>query len=150
MSQGRGLSLRFKIKTNFLFFSSSFSFSPCDPSTFTHYYLKCYINLPLICMLLTPYTPSIQSLLVLAWSTLRSSPSRIKDMLIGFSHRPYNSPLETSLQRSATYEHELKDLEVHNLSSVTSPHITDPLLTTSKGKAPRRSQQLSGVRRYHP
>ena len=65
----------------------------------------------------------IQSLLVLAWSTLRFSPSRIKYMLIAFSHSSSNSPLETSLQRSATYEHELKDLEVHNLSSVKSPAL---------------------------
>ena len=106
------------------------------------------IFLSFVC-LLTPCARSIQSLLVLAWSTRRFSPSRIKDMLIAFFHRLSHSSLETSLQRSATYEHELKDLEVHNLIRHIS-HIIDPSLTISKGKAPRRPQQLSGVRGYHP
>jgi hypothetical protein len=79
-------------------------------------------------------------------------PPRNKDMLIAFSHRTPNSSVETSL-RSTTYEHELKDLEVHDLTASVTPHASSwhrPSLTISTGKAPRRPQQLSSVGRHHP
>src|SRR6267142_2714721 len=43
---------------------------------------------------------------------VRTASLRIQDILIVFSRRLSSSVLESSLQRSATYEHELKDLEV--------------------------------------
>ena len=49
-------------------------------------------------------------------------------MLTLLFHRPSNSLLETSFQRSATYEHELKDLEVQSSSyhiSRASSVVTD-------------------------
>jgi hypothetical protein len=77
---------------------------------------------------------------------------RNKDRLIAFSHRTPNSSVETSL-RSTTYEHELKDLEVHNLTASVTPHASSwhrPSLTITTGKAPRRPQQLSSPGRHHP
>src|SRR5579863_7259029 len=68
----------------------------------------------------------------------RATP-RSQDILIVFSRRPSNSVLETSLHRSATYEHELKDLEVHISIRYTS-FIIDRSSPMSTGKAPRRSQ----------
>ena len=80
-------------------------------------------------------------------------PPRNKDMLIAFSHKTPNSSVETSLRRSTTYEHELKDLEVHDLTTSVTPHASSwhrPSLTISTGKAPRRPQQLSSAGRHHP
>ncbi len=77
---------------------------------------------------------------------------RNKDMLISFSHSTPNSSVEMSLRRSTTYEHRLKDLEVHNLTASVTHHALSwrPSLTISTGQAPRRPQQLSGAGRHHP
>jgi len=73
---------------------------------------------------------------------VRTASLRIKPILIVFSRRSSNSVLESSLQRSATYEHELKDLEVHNHNPFSLHYIHHHrlVLITSTGKAPRRSQ----------
>ena len=79
--------------------------------------------------------------------------ARNQDMLIAFSHRTPNSSVEISLRRSIYEHHELKDLEVHNLTASATPHASSwhrPSLTISTGKAPRRPQQLSSVGRHHP
>src|SRR6266702_258083 len=62
-----------------------------------------------------------------------------------------SSPLlETSLQRSAAYEHELKDLEVRSSAPPFISRVCSTSLTFSVGKTPRGPQQLPSTRGHHP